>query len=127
MKEKKTKWSEGVTEGRRGGRGGQGRVYKSSRGQLHLHSDMFLLLFRTAALSLLMAVAVVTQPGAACRREVPAGLIRDLWNRTRELVNGLPVRAELRGQAGLPSPRRPLESLRVLISDQTDDQRWSPD
>lgn len=102
-------------------------MYKSSRDQLHLHSDMFLLLFRTAALSLLMAVAVATQPGAACRQEVPAGLIRDLWDRTRKLVNGLPVRAELRGQAGLPSPRRPLEFLRVLISDQTDDQRWNPD
>lgn len=61
---------------------------------------MFLLPFRSAALSLLMAVAVATQLGVACRREVPAGLIQDLWNRTNELVDRLPVRAPMgaRGQ-----------------------------
>lgn len=107
MKEKKTKWSEGVTEGRRG-RAGQGRAYKSSRVEPHLHSDMLLLLARSAALSLLMAVAVATRPGVACRQEVPAGLIRDLWNRTRELVDRLPVRTE--GGARVQRSNRPAVS-----------------
>lgn len=81
-------------------------MYKSSRDQLHL-SDMFLLPFRMAALSLLIAVTMATGPGVTCRQEVPAGLIRDLWNHTRELVDRLPVRTELgfRGRMGLLSPR----------------------
>lgn len=83
------------SDGGQEGEGRQGRAYKSSRVEPHLHSDMLLLLARSAALSLLVAVAVATQPGVACRQEVPAGLIRDLWNRTRELVDRLPVRTEV--------------------------------
>lgn len=73
--------------------GGWGRTYKSSRDELHLHSNMTLLLFRTAALPLLMAVAVASERGITCREEIPAGLIRDLWSRTRELIDMLPVRS----------------------------------
>ncbi|XP_056878876.1 uncharacterized protein LOC130519459 [Takifugu flavidus] len=70
--------------------GGWGRTYKSSRDELHLHSNMTLLLFRTAALPLLMAAAVASQRGITCREEIPAGLIRDLWSRTTELIDRLP-------------------------------------
>lgn len=74
--------------------GGGGRTYKSSRDELHLHSNMTLLLFRTAALLLLLAAAAVaSQRGITCREEIPAGLIRDLWSRTRELADRLPVRS----------------------------------
>lgn len=73
--------------------GGQDKTYKSSRDELHLHSNMFLLLFKTAALSLLVAVAVAIEPGVTCREEIPAGLIRDLWRHTRDLIDRLPVRS----------------------------------
>lgn len=59
---------------------------------------MFLLLFRAAALALLIDVAMATQPAITCRQEVPAGLIRDLWSRTVKLTVGLPVRCTTRGR-----------------------------
>lgn len=73
--------------------GGWGRTYKSSRDELHLHSNMTLLLFRTAALPVLMAVAVASERGITCGEEIPAGLIRDLWSSTRVLIDRLPVRS----------------------------------
>ncbi|KAL7370655.1 hypothetical protein ABVT39_006892 [Epinephelus coioides] len=58
---------------------------------------MFLLLVRTSALTLLLSliaeghVATATpEQGLTCRQEIPAELIRELWSRTKQLINKLP-------------------------------------
>ncbi|KAM6961602.1 uncharacterized protein LKV04_020623 [Tautogolabrus adspersus] len=57
---------------------------------------MFLLLIRTSALitSLLVAAGLVTTATAehsiTCRQEIPAQLIRELWTRTKQLIDRLP-------------------------------------
>ncbi|XP_041820393.1 uncharacterized protein LOC121626098 [Chelmon rostratus] len=61
-----------------------------------LHFKMFLLLVRTSALALMITVTagLVTtatdEQGLTCRQEIPTELIRDLWSRTRQLINKLP-------------------------------------
>ncbi|KAI3366966.1 hypothetical protein L3Q82_009247 [Scortum barcoo] len=57
---------------------------------------MFLLLVRTLALALMVSltarlVATATaEPGITCRQEIPAEVIRSLWNWTKELIKKLP-------------------------------------
>ncbi|KAK9525966.1 hypothetical protein VZT92_016630 [Zoarces viviparus] len=56
---------------------------------------MSLLFVRTSVLSLLLVLVtgeLVTsaERGLTCRQEIPAELIRDLWSRTRLLINKLP-------------------------------------
>ncbi|XP_073337138.1 interleukin-26 [Pagrus major] len=51
---------------------------------------MFLLLVRTAALALLLSFTVTAERDVTCRQEVPAELIRDLWNRSQQLIKRLP-------------------------------------
>lgn len=76
-------------------------------GKPELHSKMFLLLVRMSALALLMggtkvAAAVAAAEGegggASCRQEIPAELIRDLWSRTQQLIDMLPVRSFIADQ-----------------------------
>lgn len=61
-----------------------------------LQSKMFPLA-RTPALPLLISLCAglvttaTTGGGLACRQEIPAELIRNLWNRTRLLILKLPV------------------------------------
>lgn len=68
-------------------------------GEPELHSKMFLLLVRMSALALLMGGTKVPAAaveggggGASCQQEIPAELIRDLWSRTQQLIDTLPVR-----------------------------------
>lgn len=77
------------------------------RGEPKLHSKMFLLLVRMSALALLMggtkvvAAAAAVEGGgggASCRQEIPAELIRDLWSRTQQLIDTLPVRSFIADQ-----------------------------
>lgn len=75
-------------------------------GEPELHSKMFLLLVRMSALALLMggtkvAAAAAVEGGgggASCQQEIPAELIRDLWSRTQQLINTLPVRSFIADQ-----------------------------
>lgn len=69
------------------------------RGVHLLQLKMFLLLVRTSVLTLLVSlmaeghVATATpERGLTCRQEIPAELIRELWSRTKQLINKLPVR-----------------------------------
>lgn len=76
-------------------------------GEPELHSKMFLLLVRMSALALLMggtkvaaAAAAAARGGAeaSCQQEIPAELIRDLWSRTQQLIDTLPVRSFIADQ-----------------------------
>lgn len=51
---------------------------------------MFLLL-STSALSLLIGCVVAAERGASCRQQIPPGLMRELWSRTTQLIDKLPV------------------------------------
>lgn len=69
------------------------RRYKGQqRGANTLQFKMFHLLIRTSALTLLVTM-VTAEQGITCRQEIPAELIRDLWGRTRQLIDKLPVRS----------------------------------
>lgn len=82
-----------------GGGGGRGGINGAERGVKQPQSKMRLLLVRTSSLALLLGlvagvVATATaHQGTTCRQEIPAALIRELWSRTRVLINKLPVRS----------------------------------
>ncbi|XP_030004199.1 interleukin-26 [Sphaeramia orbicularis] len=57
---------------------------------------MFLPLVRTSAIALLLSLVAghvttaTEKTGVTCRQEIPAELIRELWSRTKHLINRLP-------------------------------------
>ncbi|KAK2859202.1 hypothetical protein Q5P01_003822 [Channa striata] len=61
-----------------------------------LHLTMFLLLVRTSALALLISLGpglvtmATAEGGLTCQQEIPSELIRNLWSRTKQLINKLP-------------------------------------
>uniref|UniRef100_UPI0037E8B76F interleukin-26 n=1 Tax=Semicossyphus pulcher TaxID=241346 RepID=UPI0037E8B76F len=50
---------------------------------------MSLLLVRMFALSLLI-LGITAERGITCRQEIPVQMIRELWSRTRQLIDDLP-------------------------------------
>lgn len=73
-------------------------------GEPEPHSKMFLLLVRLSALALLVGgtkVAAAVEGGgggASCQQEIPPELVRDLWSRTQQLIDTLPVRSFIADQ-----------------------------